>query len=52
MHKKEINIIFGMTHCKSTTKEHVCQIVKTHQGSNDSALFMFFIFKMQLSVNK
>jgi len=43
MHKNEINITFGMTHHKSTTKEHVCQIVKTCQGSNDFTLFIFFL---------
>jgi len=54
MHNSEFNIIVGMTRCKSTTKEYVCQNQKTPQGSNDFALFrlVFFIFKMQLSENK
>jgi len=47
MHKNEINIIFGMARRKSTTKEYVCQIVGTPQGSNDFALFLLFFLYLR-----
>jgi len=44
MYKNAFNVIFGTTHRTSTTKEYICQIGTTPQGSNDFALFLLVIF--------